>query len=102
MKFIFSGQSGHGSLLLQNTVGEKVQYIISKLNDFRSNEVRKLAKNPELSLGDVTSVNLTMLSGGVQNNIIPPEVTLIYNIRLAIDIDRDEFIEQVSSKDRNL
>lgn len=73
-----------------------MEYIINKLNEFRSNEVAKLANSPELSVGDVTSVNLTMLSGGVQINVIPPEATLGFDIRLAIDMDHEAFEEQVT------
>lgn len=75
-----------------------MQYIINKINDFRSNEVLKLANNPELSLGDVTTVNLTMLNGGVQGNVVPPEATLVFDVRIAIDVDHKAFEEQVISK----
>lgn len=95
--FKFSGSTGHGSLLLQNTVGEKIKYIINKMGEFRSKEVAKLTNNPELALGDVTTVNLTMLSGGVQNNVVPPDAKLVYDIRLSIDVDHSAFEEQVIS-----
>lgn len=65
--------------------------------EFRANEVAKLANDPKLSLGDVTTVNLTKLSGGVQANIVPQEATLVYDIRLAVDVDRDAFKEQVNA-----
>lgn len=65
--------------------------------EFRSNEVAKLANDSELSLGDVTTVNLTMLSGGVQVNVVPLEAALVYDIRLAVDVDRDAFEEQVNA-----
>lgn len=95
--FKFSGTTGHGSLLLQNAVGDKIQYIITKMTEFRSNEVAKLANNPRLAIGDVTTVNLTMLSGGLQSNIVPPEATLVFDIRLGIDVDHQAFEEQVMS-----
>lgn len=97
MQFTFSGTAGHGSLLLTNTVGEKIQYIINKMAEFRSNEAAKLANNPEFTLGDVTTVNLTKLNGGVQVNIVPSNATLAYDVRLAIDVDRDAFVEQVNN-----
>lgn len=58
------GQSGHGSLLFKNTPGEKIHYIIDKFMNLRKIESAKLDSNPELTIGDVTTVNLTMLSGG--------------------------------------
>lgn len=65
------------------------------MNEFRTNEAAKLANNRTLTLGDVTTVNLTMLSGGVQENVVPPEASLVYDIRLAIDVDHKAFEEQV-------
>lgn len=55
------GQAGHGSLLLDNTAGEKITYIMSKFMAFREQEKQKLNNNPELTIGDVTTVNLTVL-----------------------------------------
>lgn len=63
--------------------------------EFRSNEVKKLANNPELTLGDVTTVNLTMLNGGVQGNVVPPEAKLVFDVRVAIDVDHKALGEQV-------
>lgn len=55
-----AGTPGHGSLLLDNTAGEKIRFIIDRFMDFRAKEKEKL-KNPKLQLGDVTTVNLTQL-----------------------------------------
>lgn len=40
---------------------------------------------------DVTTVNLTILKGGVQSNVIPPQFTVVYDIRLAINEDHEKF-----------
>ena len=42
------------------------------------------------TLGNVTSVNLTMINGGVQENFVPSTITLMYDFRLAIDVDHVE------------
>lgn len=68
IEFICNGQSGHGSLLLKNTPGEKIHYIIDKWMQFRKQESAKLENQPELKIGDVTTVNLTILSGGAQGD----------------------------------
>lgn len=60
------GQAGHGMLLLKNTAGEKLMYVVNKFLEFRKGESEKLEKNPKLTIGDVTTVNLTMISGGTQ------------------------------------
>lgn len=66
IEFVCHGQSGHGSMLFRNTPGEKIHYIIDKMMNFRKGELAKLESNTKLTLGDVTTVNLTMLKGGVQ------------------------------------
>lgn len=60
-----SGQGGHGSMLFKNTPGEKIHYIIDKFMNLRKRELAKFENNPgTIDIGDVTTVKLTMLSGG--------------------------------------
>ena len=54
------GTPGHGSILHDNTAGEKIRVIIDRFMDFRAKEKEKL-KDPEKQLGDVTTINLTQL-----------------------------------------
>lgn len=93
--FKCSGTTGHGSLLHKNTAGQKLRYIIDQFMDLREEEVAKLDNNPELSVGDVTTVNLTIVKGGVQTNIVPPLLTVAFDVRLAIDVDHQEFEDKV-------
>lgn len=93
--FHCSGTTGHGSLLHRNTAGEKVRLIVDRFMDLRAAEVAKLAQNPALTVGDVTTVNLTILKGGVQTNVVPPVLTVAFDVRLAIDVDHDEFESNV-------
>ncbi|XP_066248194.1 aminoacylase-1-like isoform X1 [Euwallacea similis] len=83
------GTPGHGSLLLKNTAGEKVAYILNKLFEFRKQEVAKLASDSSLTLGDVTTVNLTQVKGGVQSNVVPPELVIVIDCRLAVTRDNE-------------
>lgn len=82
-------------MLHRNTAGEKVRYLIDKLMDMRAIEVQKLENNPEKTIGDVTTVNLTILKGGVQTNVVPPQLTIAFDIRLALDVDHTEFEAKV-------
>ncbi|XP_059619089.1 aminoacylase-1-like [Phlebotomus argentipes] len=93
--FKCSGTPGHGSLLHKNTAGEKVRYLVDKLMDLRQHEVKRMENNPELLIGDVTTVNLTKISGGVQSNVVPPLLTIGFDIRLATDVNHDDFLEQL-------
>lgn len=90
-----AGTTGHGSMMFKDTAGEKLSYMISKFMSFREAEIQKLVTNPEWEIGNVTSVNLTMLEGGVQNNVVPPVLSATFDVRIAIDVDHTEFEEMV-------
>lgn len=66
IEFLSHGPAGHGSMLLKKTAGEKLSGIIDKFMNFRKGEAAKLENNPEIDIGDVTTVNLTMVWGGTQ------------------------------------
>nr|CAD7453367.1 unnamed protein product [Timema tahoe] len=85
------GTPGHGSLMHPNTAGEKVRIIVDRFMDFRQEQKKKLAANPQLTVGDVTTINLTQLKGGVQSNVVPPELTVVFDVRLAVTQDHKEF-----------
>lgn len=68
MEFIFHGHSGHGSILYEDTPGEKLSYILQKFSEFRSEEARKL-NELKYPYGNVTTINLTKVNGGVKNNV---------------------------------
>lgn len=91
VKFIINGTTGHGSLLLDNTVGEKARKLIDRIDDYRREQIKELEKNPLLGYSDVTSINLTIMDGGVQSNVIPPELTLAYDVRLSINVNHKQF-----------
>ncbi|XP_025207029.1 aminoacylase-1-like isoform X3 [Melanaphis sacchari] len=89
-----TGQTGHGSILHENTAGEKLQYIINKFMNWREYEKNKLI-NSDLSLGDVTTINLTMINGGCQVNVVPTELSVTFDIRLAIDVNIEKMKKTV-------
>lgn len=65
--------------------------------DYRQSQVDILDQNPDLVLGDVTTVNLTILQGGVQVNVVPPEFVASIDMRIAIDVDLDDFERQLNT-----
>ncbi|XP_017026519.1 aminoacylase-1-like [Drosophila kikkawai] len=89
--FKISGSAGHGLLLMPNTAGEKLSYIISKMMELRAVQVQRLKDNPKLQIGDVTTINLTTVNGGVQSNVVPPYMTATFDCRLSLDTDIVEF-----------
>ncbi|XP_050531858.1 aminoacylase-1-like isoform X2 [Daktulosphaira vitifoliae] len=86
LKIKCTGSPGHGSLLHENTAGEKLHFIINKFMNWRDIEKLRL-KNSDLGIGDVTSINLTMLEGGCQVNVVPPELCVYFDVRLAIEVN---------------
>lgn len=94
IEFIFHGVTGHGSLLSHNTTGEKMEKVVSKMMERREIEVEKLnASNSDYT--NVTTINLTVLKGGVQGNVIPPELSVMFDVRLAVNADHDAFQRDV-------
>ncbi|XP_022816505.1 aminoacylase-1-like [Spodoptera litura] len=88
------GDPGHGSLLSSDTAGEKLHYIINKFMTLRAEEKSKVDSGTWV--GDITTINLTQLSGGVQINVLPENLTVSFDIRIAPDVDHDEFDDMIS------
>lgn len=62
-----AGNTGHGSIMLDNTAGEKLAVIIERFTKFRASEKAKVSSDPRklvFTLGQVTSVNLTKIRVG--------------------------------------
>ena len=86
------GSPGHGSRFLENTAGAKAWSVISSLLQFRGEQQQRLESGEDgLTLGDVTTVNLTGMSGGVQVNVVPDMFTLTFDIRISPTQDIDQF-----------
>ena len=65
--------------------------MINKLMEFRQKEKERLAANPNLTLGDVTTVNMTIMEGGVQANVVPDKFKITFDIRITPTTDLKEF-----------
>ncbi|XP_041982810.1 aminoacylase-1A-like [Aricia agestis] len=92
-----AGQPGHGSLLLPNTAGEKLRIIINKFMTLRDEQKKILDSDPKLTIGDVTTVNMTQIYGGVQSNVLPEKLTVVFDCRLAVTVDHVEFENMVKA-----
>lgn len=95
------GSPGHGSRFIENTAVEKLQKVMDSFLSFRREQEQRLKKNTCMHLGDVTSVNLTMLSGGVQPNVVPQEFTATFDIRIPPTVDLAEFGNKVDGWCKN-
>lgn len=64
------GKTGHASILHENTAAEKLHKVINKLLGVRESEKARLQALRVPDLGDVTSVNMTMLDVSQEKNTV--------------------------------
>uniref|UniRef100_A0A8C3UM81 N-acyl-aliphatic-L-amino acid amidohydrolase n=1 Tax=Catharus ustulatus TaxID=91951 RepID=A0A8C3UM81_CATUS len=91
------GSPGHGSRFISNTAAEKMHKVITSFLAFRESEKQRLKSDSSLTLGDVTSLNMTMLEGGVSFNVVPSEMAAGFDIRIPPTVDLKAFEEQVAT-----
>ncbi|XP_055855611.1 aminoacylase-1B-like [Episyrphus balteatus] len=92
-----SGTTGHGSLLHENTAGCKLNYVLGKLMARRQKEVDRLKNNSNLTIGDVMTINLTKINGGVQSNVVPSLIVAVFDIRIPLNVDDEEFLTMIKT-----
>ncbi|KAI7791559.1 putative aminoacylase-1A-like [Triplophysa rosa] len=91
------GSPGHGSRFVENTAAEKLRRVINSFLEFREKEKKRLNTNECFTLGDVTTVNMTMLKGGVAYNVVPAEMDVSFDLRIPPTVDLQEFEEQIKA-----
>ena len=91
-----AGSPGHGSRFIKNTAAEKLQKVMKSFLDFRQSEEERLKKSSCLLLGDVTSINMTMLEGGVQPNVVPKEFNVTFDVRIPPTVDMQVFENKIA------
>ncbi|EGD78878.1 aminoacylase-1 [Salpingoeca rosetta] len=89
------GPPGHGSRFVKDTATIKLNKVINRFLEFRRQQEAILEGDPTKKLGDVTTVNLTILRGGVQCNVIPSEAECSFDIRLPPTVNLEEFQKQI-------
>ena len=86
LEFIVQGKAGHGSRLIENTASEKAQILLNEMLAFRAREQKHLEDSQStaqpLELGEITTINLTKMSGGVQINVVPDRFKLCFDCRI--------------------
>jgi len=106
VKIKATGPTGHGSRFVENTAMEKLLRVVDKLLTFRKQQFNELQRGMAqcgMKLGDVTTINLTMLKGGVTTdgevyslNVIPSEAEAGFDIRIPPSVDLQEFSKQLA------
>lgn len=97
LKVICKGDPGHGSKFIENTAAEKFRKIVNSFLSFRDSQMQKLKADPNLTLGDVISLNLTKVEGGVQVNVVPAELAAYFDIRVPPTVDKNAFLKQIDA-----
>ncbi|CAI2734539.1 unnamed protein product [Schistosoma spindalis] len=88
----FHGNAGHGLALIENTAAEKFRIFLNNIYSFRKEEQLRLENSlGKLTLGDITTVNMTMINGGVQHNVVPEQLSASFDIRLTPSLSLDDF-----------
>jgi aminoacylase len=64
---------------------------MNKLLNFREEQKKVYDADDSLNLGDVTTVNLTYMSGGVQMNVVPNEFTVGFDLRITPSTSMETF-----------
>jgi aminoacylase len=91
-----TGNTGHGSRFIEKTAGEKLRKILDKTLDYREEQKKILESNCScMKLGDVTTLNLTRIEGGIANNIVPAVFIANFDIRITPKTDLVEFENQI-------
>ena len=94
----FVGNTGHGSRFIENSCGEKITRFLQSLYSYRQTQLDKLNSGGScISLGEVSTVNLTMARGGLAYNVVPPDFHLTVDFRLATDVQIEEFEAMLDS-----
>lgn len=91
---VCTGTAGHGARFIEDLAVEKVHKLMSSILDYREQQKKKLNSDPKLKLGDVTSVNVNVVKGGVQHNVVPSEFTISVDMRIS-PFDKNEDIEKL-------
>ncbi|KAJ9058836.1 adenylate cyclase [Entomophthora muscae] len=91
VRYTTTGNTGHGSQFIGDLATDKLFRIAKKLRDFRFTQELILVDNPERTLGDVTTINLTQLQSGVQFNVVPKTAAAVFDIRISPNVNLQEF-----------
>ncbi|GAM27570.1 hypothetical protein SAMD00019534_107460, partial [Acytostelium subglobosum LB1] len=100
------GNTGHGSRFVEGTAVEKLMRTINKMLQFRQDQFNELHRGHHecgKKLGDVTTLNLTVLKAGVGEgpfpnysyNVIPTKAEAGFDIRIPPTVNLQEFMQQI-------
>ncbi|GFN97463.1 aminoacylase-1-like [Plakobranchus ocellatus] len=94
-KITSRGPPGHASAFIENTAVKKLHNVIGYCLAFRDEQEKLYKANPAAGLGAVTTLNVSVLEGGVQPNVVPASMSAIVDMRLPPTITPSEMKAQI-------
>lgn len=102
LRVIGRGPGGHGSQFISGTAMEKLIKMINRLFVYRTKQ-EEVLNHSGCKLGDVCTLNLTYLKGGITTdyktyatNVIPSEVEAGFDVRIPPTINIQAFRNQIN------
>ncbi|KAK3767604.1 hypothetical protein RRG08_003865 [Elysia crispata] len=90
LKITCKGQPGHASAFIENTAVKKLHNVLTSCLAFREQQENLFKANPEAGMGAVTSLNVTILEGGVQPNVVPASMSASVDMRITPTVEASE------------
>ncbi|KAJ3252014.1 adenylate cyclase [Boothiomyces macroporosus] len=100
LTLIAKGNAGHGSKFIEPSATYRLLKTLDKFLAFRDSEQKRLEfelshDGKPITLGDVTTTNVTILKAGVQHNVVHEEAQAGVDIRIAPTVNHKEFEQMV-------
>ncbi|XP_045768677.1 uncharacterized protein LOC123869722 [Maniola jurtina] len=97
MKFEVHGAGGHGSFLTEGGTIDQVQTLINTAVAYRNQQIKIKESKPESDSGAYTSLNINMIQGGIATNVAPSRMSVVVDVRLAVEEKVSDFQTTVNS-----
>ncbi|KRZ19782.1 Aminoacylase-1 [Trichinella pseudospiralis] len=91
------GKLGMAKFIETDSFKKLNKFLLDKFLDIRESEKARMKWNPSLTMGDLMTVNLTELSGGVQPNVVPSEFSAVFDIRLPPTVNCEHLRKEIDS-----
>ncbi|KAG7306051.1 hypothetical protein JYU34_008627 [Plutella xylostella] len=93
------GEAGHSATFpaSNTTATGKCRYVIDKFLNYRDQQHAISETATLLKSGLFTAINLNKIRAGTANNVVPQSVSLVFDIRLATELNTTAFELQMNS-----
>ena len=85
----FTGNTGHGSMFIGDTAVAKMVKFLQRVLEYRDEQENKQSEC--VTVSEVNTLNIGMIQGGVQPNVVPSELKVTIDCRIKHEEDFEEF-----------